>query len=243
MRMTPAELVAHHEPGLAIEGTRVTVTFGDQAVARAFLDGIFQAGERRRAPEDPTRMIGKRLDSLTLQTGQPLEGWADLFLADGYGHAHHFILDPSDLANVADAVRGGGAVSADAARENDALHCRISRLEQECARLREPAGRPDLRDMGATLVDKARARLLDAQAAKLEAETRDRHGPPPGDGRSPVQVEGWKVGGRSDLGTVHATLFDREDRGFELTLLPAQVRELAEALFSGAGFAETGREH
>lgn len=103
-------------------------------------------------------------------------------------------------------------------------------------------GRPDLRDMGATLVDKARARLLEAQAAKLEAENRDRHGPPPDDGRTPVQVERWKTSGRSDVGTVHATFFDREERGYELTLLPAQARELAEALLSGARFAETGRE-
>ena len=124
------------------------------------------------------------------------------------------------------------------------LEARTGCLESQIGAMqrRDASGMPALRDMGATLVDKAQARWLDAKAAKLEAETREEHGAPPDDGRNPVHVEGWKAGGKFDLGTVNATLFDREERGYELTLLPAQARELAEALLSGARFAETGRE-
>jgi hypothetical protein len=90
--------------------------------------------------------------------------------------------------------------------------------------------------------DFASARRANAEAERLELENAGLRQPPSDDGRNPVHVEGWKAGGRSDLGIVNATLFDREERGYELTLLPAQARELAEALLSGARFAETGRE-
>lgn len=237
MRMTPAELVAHHEPGLAIEGTRVTVTFGDQGVARAFFDGIFQASDRRRTPDDPTRMIGKRLTTLALQVGQPLEGWADLYLRDGDGQGYHFILDPSDLDNLAEGARSIGPVRAAEARENEALLTRIAHLEQECARLRGPAGRPDLRDMGATLVDKARARLLEAKAELLELESAALRRPTDG---GPFQADSFRVSGESDRKVVTATFTDAGRRQVQVELAPDLARELTEGLLSMAQFAAAG---
>ncbi|MGS0626049.1 hypothetical protein ACU8YE_24500, partial [Ralstonia sp. VS2407] len=42
----------------------------------------------------------------------------------------------------------------------------------------EPVGAPHLRDMGATLLDKARARLLEAKADRLEKDTAAEYAPP-----------------------------------------------------------------
>lgn len=59
----------------------------------------------------------------------------------------------------------------DDARKRSALSTRLDAVERELARLSEPVGAPHLRDMGATLLDKARARLLEAKADRLEKET------------------------------------------------------------------------
>lgn len=116
------------------------------------------------------------------------------------------------------------------------LEVQINAMQRQDA-----GGMPELRDMGATLVDKARARWLDARAAKLEAEIREDFGAPPDDGHSPVLVKGWSVKSRSDLTIARATLTDTEGREYKLNLPPDQARELAEQLLSGARFAETGR--
>jgi len=115
------------------------------------------------------------------------------------------------------------------------LEVQINAMQRQDA-----GGMPELRDMGATLVDKARARWLDARAAKLEAEIREDFGAHPDDGHSPVLVKGWSIEGRSDLTITRATLTDTERRKYKLNLPPDQARELAEQLLSGARFAETG---
>lgn len=136
-----------------------------------------------------------------------------------------------------------GDVTTSTATRIATLEARTGCLEVQLnAMQRQDApGMPELRDMGATLVDKARARWLDARAAKLEAEIREDHGAPPDDGHSPVHIRGWNVEGRSDLTITRATLFDIEGREYKLNLPPDQARELAEQLLSGARFAETGR--
>jgi len=108
MRMSPAELVAHHEPSMAVEGTQVVVTFRDQRPARAFRDGL--VAEATEIPRDATRMIR----SIDLQEG-PEPGRAILELVDGDLRAHRFFVSIEELNALAtirvEARREGGFIA------------------------------------------------------------------------------------------------------------------------------------
>lgn len=90
MRTSPAELVAHHEPEMAVEGTRVVVTFRDQGPARAFRDGL--VAESTEIPRGATRLVR----TISVQEG-PEPGRAVLELVDGDMRAHRFFVDVRDL--------------------------------------------------------------------------------------------------------------------------------------------------
>lgn len=90
MRMSPAELVSRHEPAMAVEGTRVVVTFRDPGPARAFRDVL--VAESIEIPRSATRLVR----TISLQEG-PQPGRAVLELVDGDMRAHRFFVSIGDL--------------------------------------------------------------------------------------------------------------------------------------------------
>lgn len=91
-----------------------------------------------------------------------MSGYAGLVLHEGNGHEHHFSIDAKSLLDF------------------------IRLIDPRPQLSSEDAGAPHLRDMGTTLVDKARARWLEAKAARLEADTAAEYSAPPDLGPLPA---------------------------------------------------------
>lgn len=91
-----------------------------------------------------------------------MSGFAGLVLHEGDGREHHFSIDAKSLLDF------------------------IRLIDPRPQPSPEDGGAPHLRDMGATLVDKARARWLEAKAARLEADTAAEYSAPPDLGPLPA---------------------------------------------------------
>lgn len=89
-------------------------------------------------------------------------GFAGLVLHDADGREHHFSIDAKSLLDF------------------------VRMLDPRPQADPDIIGAPHLRDMGATLVDKARARWLEAKAARLEADTAAEYSAPPDLGPLPA---------------------------------------------------------
>ncbi|MGU3475690.1 hypothetical protein [Methylobacterium sp. D48H] len=97
----------------------------------------------------------------------------------------------------------------------------------------DPAGAPHLRDMGATLVDKARARFLEAQADKLERETAAEFVHALGSDR-PFQADRWSVISDIVPSAIIACARDLQGREIRIETSPDRARWLAEHLLAAA---------
>ncbi|MGU3387005.1 hypothetical protein ACLBYG_21015 [Methylobacterium sp. D53M] len=106
-------------------------------------------------------------------------------------------------------------------------------LDTEPAASAGKAGASHLRDMGATLVDKARARLLEAQADKLERETAAEFAYALGSDR-PFQADRWSVISDFVPGTIIACARDLHGREIRIETSPDRARWLAEHLLAAA---------
>lgn len=91
-----------------------------------------------------------------------MSGFAGLVLSEGDGREHHFSIDAKSLLDF------------------------VRMLDPRPQAEPDTVGAPHLRDMGATLVDKARARWLEAKAARLEADTAVKYSAPPDLGPLPA---------------------------------------------------------
>jgi hypothetical protein len=142
-----------------------------------------------------------------------MSGFAGLVLHEGDGREHHFSICAKSLLDFLQLIDPRPQASPDA------------------------TGRPDLRDMGATLVDKARARLLEAKAELLELESVALRRPIDG---QPFQADRFRVTGESDRKVVTATFTDAARREVRVELTSDQAREITEHLLSMARFAAAG---
>lgn len=138
-----------------------------------------------------------------------LDGFAGLALRDESGREHLFSIREKSLLEFIRMIDPGRETSPDA------------------------AGAPPLRDMGATLVDKARARLLEAQADKLEREVAAEFAYTPGSDR-PFSADRWSVISDIVPGTIIACARDLQGREIRIETSLDRARWLAEHLLAAA---------